>query len=49
MPEPARKKRAWADPTVEKEEAFKSRMEVKVKIPEELKLRLVEDWDLVIR
>ena len=49
VPEPARKKRAWADPTVEKEEAFKSRMEVKVKIPEELKLRLVEDWDLVIR
>uniref|UniRef100_A0A286XEW1 Mortality factor 4-like protein 2 n=1 Tax=Cavia porcellus TaxID=10141 RepID=A0A286XEW1_CAVPO len=31
------------------EEAFKNRMEVKVKIPEELKPRLVEDWDLVTR
>ncbi|XP_030782525.1 mortality factor 4-like protein 2 [Rhinopithecus roxellana] len=48
-PQPLRKKRARADPTVESEEAFKNRMEVKVKIPEELKPWLVEDWDLVTR
>ncbi|CAO2594098.1 Mortality factor 4-like protein 2, partial [Lemmus lemmus] len=46
VPQPPRKKRARADPTVESEEAFKNRMEVKVKIPEELKPWLVEDWDL---
>uniref|UniRef100_A0A2K5Y2L5 Mortality factor 4-like protein 2 n=1 Tax=Mandrillus leucophaeus TaxID=9568 RepID=A0A2K5Y2L5_MANLE len=40
-PQPPRKKRA--------REAFKNRMEVKVKIPEELKLWLIEDWDLVTR
>lgn len=34
---------------MESEEAFKSRMEVKATIPEELKLWLVEDWDLVTR
>ena len=49
VPQPPRKKRARADPTVESEEAFKSRMEVKATIPEELKLWLVEDWDLVTR
>uniref|UniRef100_A0A2K5JRY6 Mortality factor 4-like protein 2 n=1 Tax=Colobus angolensis palliatus TaxID=336983 RepID=A0A2K5JRY6_COLAP len=48
-PQPLQKKRAQADPTVESEEAFKNRMEVKVKIPEELKPWLVEDWDLVTR
>ncbi|XDA90914.1 hypothetical protein R6Z07F_020523 [Ovis aries] len=48
-PQPPRKKRARADPTVESEDAFKNRMEVKVKIPEELKPWLVEDWDLVTR
>uniref|UniRef100_H0XR86 Mortality factor 4-like protein 2 n=1 Tax=Otolemur garnettii TaxID=30611 RepID=H0XR86_OTOGA len=48
-PQPPRKKRARADPTVESEEAFKNRMEVKVKFPEELKPWLVEDWDLVTR
>uniref|UniRef100_A0A8C5KZL8 Mortality factor 4-like protein 2 n=1 Tax=Jaculus jaculus TaxID=51337 RepID=A0A8C5KZL8_JACJA len=49
VPQPPWKKRARADPTFESEEAFKSRMEVKVKIPEELKPWLVEDWDLVTR
>lgn len=43
------KKRVWVDFIVESEEVFKSRMEVKVKIFEELKLWLVEDWDLVMR
>ncbi|KAB0347309.1 hypothetical protein FD754_012166 [Muntiacus muntjak] len=36
-PQPPRKKRARVDPTVENEETFMSRGEVKVKIPEELK------------
>uniref|UniRef100_A0A2K6SU84 Mortality factor 4-like protein 2 n=1 Tax=Saimiri boliviensis boliviensis TaxID=39432 RepID=A0A2K6SU84_SAIBB len=48
-PQPPRKKRAQADPTVESKEAFKNRMEVKVKIPEELKPWFVEDWYLVTR
>ncbi|XP_059007180.1 LOW QUALITY PROTEIN: mortality factor 4-like protein 2 [Mustela lutreola] len=46
---PPWKKRARAGPTVESEEAFKSRMEVKVKIPEELKPWLLEDGDFVTR
>ncbi|CAB1338953.1 unnamed protein product [Coregonus sp. 'balchen'] len=37
MPQPPRKKRARVDPTVESEETFINRVEVKVKIPEELK------------
>ncbi|XP_077001186.1 mortality factor 4-like protein 2 [Tamandua tetradactyla] len=46
-PQSPRKTRAQADPAGENKEAFKKRMEVKVKIPEELKPWLVEDWDLV--
>uniref|UniRef100_H0XHI1 Mortality factor 4-like protein 2 n=1 Tax=Otolemur garnettii TaxID=30611 RepID=H0XHI1_OTOGA len=40
-PQAPRKNRAWADPSVESEEAFEKRMEVEVKIPEELKPWLV--------
>lgn len=40
---PPLEKRAKADPTMESEQAFKNRMEVKVKIPEELQSWLVED------
>uniref|UniRef100_A0A8I5YPT0 Mortality factor 4-like protein 1 n=1 Tax=Pongo abelii TaxID=9601 RepID=A0A8I5YPT0_PONAB len=48
-PQPPWKKRAQVDPTIENEETFMNRVEVKVKIPEELKPWLVDDWDLITR
>ena len=44
-----RKKRSRIDAHVEQEEAFANRMEIKIKIPEELKPWLVDDWDLITR
>lgn len=48
-PQPPRKNRARVDPTVENEETFMNRGEVKGKIPEELKPWLLDGWDLITR
>ena len=47
-PQSPQEKRAQVDTTAENEETFKSRVEVKVKIPEELKLWVFDDWDLIL-
>ena len=46
-PQSPQEKRAQVATTAENEETFTNRVEVKVKVPEELKLWVFDDWDLI--
>ncbi|KAK3866275.1 hypothetical protein Pcinc_028181 [Petrolisthes cinctipes] len=45
----SRKKRSRLDATVDTEDQFMTAVEVRVKLPDELKPALVDDWDLINR
>lgn len=47
--EAPKKKRSRLEMSIENEEQFVSRVEVKIKIPDELKPCLVDDWDAITR
>ncbi|XP_014670509.1 PREDICTED: mortality factor 4-like protein 1 [Priapulus caudatus] len=46
---PAKKKRARLDPYTEPEDIFTTKTEIQIKIPQELRTWLVDDWDIVTR
>lgn len=47
--EEPKKKRIKVEPHVESEEHYTQKIEVKIKIPDDLKNRLADDWDLISR
>ncbi|XP_014291971.1 mortality factor 4-like protein 1 [Halyomorpha halys] len=42
-----KRKRSKTDPTVESEEQFLAKLEIKIKLPDELKPILVDDWEYI--
>lgn len=46
---PAKKRKTKIDPTVEPEDVFNSSTQIQIKIPDDLKTWLVDDWDQITR